>query len=221
MWCIPKLDEEYIERMEDILDLYQKPYDPKEPVVCLDEKSIQLLAEVRAPIQTTSTAVRKRDYEYKRGGTRNIFVTVEPRGGIRRTKVTRHRKKEDFAHTLKELVIDQYSTADTIHLVMDNLNTHFRKSLVDTLGEKEADRLWSRITVHYTPKHASWLNMAEIEIGILSRQVLKKRLPDEQTLKDETRMWQTRRNRRRKQINWRFTKVDARKAMKYEPTGLG
>lgn len=218
MWCIPTLTEEYIARMEDILDLYEQPCNPNEPVVCLDEKSIQLLAEVRDPVTSSTTAVRKRDYEYKRNGTRNIFVAVEPKGGRRRTKVTRRRKKADFAHALRELVIERYPKADTIHLVMDNLNTHFKKSLIETFGEEEADRLWGRITPHYTPKHASWLNMAEIEIGILSRQVLRKRIPDEATLVQETAVWQAHRNRRRKKINWRFTKEDARKVLKYEPS---
>lgn len=221
MWCIPKLTEEYIERMEDILDLYQRPYNPKEPVVCLDEKSIQLLAEVRDPVTSSTTAVRKRDYEYKRNGTRNIFVAVEPKGGRRRLKVTKRRKKPDFARALRELIINRYPEADTIHLVMDNLNTHFRKSLTETFGQAEADRLWSRITPHYTPKHASWLNMAEIEIGILSRQILKARIPDEQALKTGIRTWQAQRNRRRKKINWRFTKEDARKVLKYEPADSG
>lgn len=206
--------------MEDILDLYEQPYNPNEPVVCFDEKSTQLLADVREPV-TSSTAVRKRDYEYKRNGTRNIFVAVEPKGGIRRTKVTRRRKKADFAHALHELVLRQHPDATTIHLVMDNLNTHFKKSLVETFRDQEADRMWSRITPHYTPKHASWLNMAEIEIGILSRQALKKRIPDEPTLYHETTAWQTQRNRRRKKINWRFTKEDARKALKYEPANSG
>ena len=220
MWCIPTLNEEYITRMENILDLYEKPYDPKEPVICLDEKSIQLLADIREPQLAVPGTIRKQDYEYKRNGTRNIFVSVEPKGGRRRVKVTRKRKKCDFTYALKHLIINRYTEATTIHVVMDNLNTHFKKSLVDTLGEKEANRLWGRITPHYTPKHASWLNMAEIEIGILTRQVLKKRLKNESILKEETAIWQRQRNRQRKIINWRYTKQDARKALKYDPTEL-
>lgn len=217
MWCIPKLTEEYISRMENILDLYAKPYDPCEPVICFDEKSTQLLADKRPVEQTRQGVLRKRDYEYQRHGTRNVFVAVEPRGGKRHTKITKKRKKRQFAYALKQLILNQYPRARKIHLVMDNLNTHFKTSLIATFGEKEADRLWSRITPHYTPKHASWLNMAEIEIGILSRQVLQKRIGDEQTLKTETRIWQHRRNRQRKTITWRFTKQDARKALKYDP----
>ncbi len=217
MWCIPTLTNEYIERMEDILDLYEKPYNPKEPVICFDEKSIQLLAGVRDLQLTTTRTIRKQDYEYKRHGIRNIFVAVEPKAGKRHVKVTKRRRKQEFSYALKHLIIDRYQAVDTIHVVMDNLNTHFKKSLVDTLGEKEADRLWSMITPHYTPKHASWLNMAEIEIGILSRQALKRRLGDEQTLKVETGAWEKTRNRQRKTIDWRFTKKDARRALKYKP----
>lgn len=221
MWCVPTLTDEYIQRMEDILDLYQQPYNAKEPVVCFDEKSTQLLADTREPQPTTVTTLRKRDYEYKRNGTRNIFVAVEPKAGRRRVKVTGKRKKKDFAYALKHLIINQYSKVDTVHVVMDNLNTRFKKSLTETFGEVEADKLWGKLTLHYTPKHASWLNIAEIEIGILSRQALKKRLGDEQTLKTETRAWQKHRNRRRAKINWRFTKHDARKALKYEPKESG
>jgi transposase len=215
MWCIPKLTEEYIERMEDLLDLYHKPYDATEPVVCFDEKSTQLLADTRPPQPTTTTRARKRDYEYKRNGTRNIFVAVEPKGGKRRTKVTKRRTKKDFADAIRQLIVNQYPRARTIHLVMDNLNTHYKKSLIETFGEAAADRLWSRLTVHYTPKHASWLNMAEIEIGILSRQALKKRLEDERRLKQETAAWERHRNRAGAIIAWTFTKKDARAVFKY------
>lgn len=215
MWCIPTLTKEYIERMEDILDLYAKPYDASEPVVCLDEKSTQLLAETRPVEQTKPGVMRKRDYEYKRNGTRNIFVAVEPKGGRRRIQVTTRRTKQDFAYAVQQLIIDQYPHATKIHLVMDNLNTHGKNSLTQTFGTVEADRLWNQLAVHYTPKHASWLNMAEIEIGILTRQVLKKRLGDERLLKRETGGWERHRNRHRKTITWKFTKKDARNVFKY------
>ncbi|PIT97752.1 MAG: hypothetical protein COT71_04455 [Candidatus Andersenbacteria bacterium CG10_big_fil_rev_8_21_14_0_10_54_11] len=215
MWCIPALTEEYIERMEDLLDLYQQPYDPCEPVVCFDEKTTQLLADTR-PVQPAAPGtLRKRDYEYRRNGTRNIFVAVEPKGGKRRTAVTARRTKQDFAYAVRQLIVNQYPHARTIHLVMDNLNTHAKKSLVETFGEAEANRLWSRLTAHYTPKHASWLNMAEIEIGILSRQALKKRLEDERRLKQETTAWERHRNRTRATITWTFTKKDARAVFNY------
>jgi len=220
MWCIPKLTDEYIELMEDILDLYEKPYNPQEPVICCDEKSIQLLEDTREGTPTTETSARKVDYEYKRNGTRNIFVSVEPKRGKRRTKVTKRRTKKDFAYAIKQLILQEYPHATTIHLVMDNLNTHFQKSLMATFGKEEADILWGKLTGHYTPKHASWLNMAEIEIGILSRQALKKRIGDEVTLKSEIRAWQIKRNREKKTITWKFTKEDARKALKYVPTEL-
>jgi len=216
MWCIPKLTEEYIERMEDILDLYEKPYNPREPVICFDEKSIQLLEDTREEEQAREGVLRKRDYEYKRNGARNIFVTVEPKGGKRRTKVTARRTKKDFAYAVRQLIVNQYPHARTIHLVMDNLNTHFKKSLSETFGAAEANRLWGRLTPHYTPKHASWLNMAEIEIGILSRQALKKRLGDERILKQETTAWERHRNRAGATITWTFTKKDARAVFKYE-----
>jgi transposase len=215
MWCIPTLTPEYVTRMEDILDLYAKPYNPAEPVVCFDEKSTQLLADTRPPQPTTAASVRKRDYEYQRNGTRNIFVAVEPKGGKRRIKVTRRRTKKEFARAVKRLIVSQYPRARTIHLVMDNLNTHYKKSLVETFGATEANRLWNRLTVHYTPKHASWLNMAEIEIGILSRQALRKRLGDELMLRVEVTAWERSRNRTGAQINWQFTTADARKVFKY------
>jgi transposase len=220
MWCIPKLTAKYIRRMEDILKLYLRPYNPTEPVVCFDEKSTQILAPTRDSLPLCVGKSKRADYEYERLGTRNIFVTVEPKAGKRRLKVTRKRKKRDFAYALKQLVINQYQQADTIHVVMDNLNTHGKKSLIDTFGETEADRLWSKITPHYTPTHASWLNMAEIEIGVLTRQVLKKRWVAVSEMVQAVRIWQRNRNKRRVKINWKFTAADARKKFDYDPTEL-
>ena len=220
MWCIPKLTAEYIRRMEDILELYLRPYNPKEPVICLDEKSTQVLASTRPALALAAGKSHRVDYEYERLGTRNIFVTVEPQAGKRRLKITRRRKAEDFAYALKHLIIDQYPDAATVHVVMDNLNTHFKKSLVKTFGAAEADRLWSRITPHYTPKHASWLNMAEIEIGVVTRQVLKKRWESVSAMAQAVRLWQRNRNRNHVTINWKFTAADARKKFDYDPTEL-
>ncbi len=206
MWCIGKLNEEYRERMYNLLELYAKPYDKLEPVICVDEKSKQLLAETRESIRGK---IKKTDYEYKRNGTRNIFVAVEPRGGKRKIKVTKHRKKQDYAYFVKDLVMRKYKNAKKIHLVADNLNTHFAKSFYDTFSEKEAAEILSRIEFHYTPKHASWLNMAEIEIGIMDRQCLARRIPTAKKLTSEINAWQKKRNKSKAIIRWKFTKQDA------------
>src|SRR3989338_8829548 len=166
MWCIPKLTPEFKERMEDILTVYAKPYDPKEPVVCLDEKSKQLLADSRPSRPTAPGKSAIQDYEYVRKGTANIFVAVEPLPGKRITKVTKHRRKPDYA-LFAEKLISAYPHARTIHLVQDNLNIHFLASLIEAFGLRKAKRLWKHFTLHYTPKHASWLNMAEIEINAI------------------------------------------------------
>jgi hypothetical protein len=210
MWCIPTLTPEFKERMEDILTLYEKPYDPLEPVVCFDEKSKQLLKDSRGAKAAKPGKVRIRDYEYVRNGTRNIFVAVEPKGGRRKTEVTQCRKKPDYARFV-ETVIDSYPDADTIHWVQDNLNTHFITSLVEAFGIRKAKRLWKRLTLHYTPKHASWLNMAEIEIGVLSRQCIKGRVPSVEVLERKVAAWERKRNGKRCRINWKFTKKKARK----------
>ncbi|KAF0139843.1 MAG: transposase, partial [Ignavibacteria bacterium] len=165
MWCIPKLDKEYIDRMEDVLDLYEKPYNPKEPVVCLDEKSIQLLKSAREDVAAKKDGqITKRDSEYIRCGTANAFCGIEPKAGKHFTIVTRRRKRPDFAKVLNK-ISKRYPKAKTINLVMDNLNTHNEKSLVTYYGKKEGHEIWRRFTIHYTPKHGSWLNQAEIEIG--------------------------------------------------------
>lgn len=206
MWCVGNLTPEYRERMYDILDLYAKEYDPEEPVVCVDEKSKQLLGETREPLKGK---IRKTDYEYKRNGTRNIFVSVEPKGGRRFARVTRYRKKADFAKFVRHLADKKYPKAKVIHLVLDNLNTHFEKSFTETFDEKEAKRILSRIRFHYTPKHASWLDMAEIEIGIMDRQCLDRRIPTEKELRKEINAWQKERNKMNAKIVWKFTRQDA------------
>jgi len=208
MWCIPKLTPEFKERMEDLLDLYAKPYDPNEPVICLDEKSKQLLANSRPSPPAAPGKITIRDYEYVRKGTRNIFVAVEPKNGKRMTEVTKQRKKVDYAMFVQQIE-ETYAEAETIHLVQDNLNTHFLSSLIEKFGVRKAKKIWKRFTCHYTPKHASWLNMAEIEIGVLSRQCIKGRIPSAEILERKVAAWQRRRNAKRCKICWKFTKEKA------------
>lgn len=216
MWCVPKLTPEFIKRMEHILDLYALPRKEKEPVVCIDEKNKQLLKNIRTALPSTEHAARRVDYEYKRNGTRNIFCAVEPKGGKRRMAVTKRRTKQDFATFVKTLVQSDYPAADLVHIVCDNLNTHFDGSFYKTFGKEEGDRILSRIRFHYTPKHASWLNMAEIELSVLSRTAIKGRIPTEEDLMLSTQRFERTRNERRATIQWKFTKNDARRAMKYE-----
>jgi hypothetical protein len=213
MWCIGALTEEYRERMYDLLDLYARPFQPREPVVCLDEKSKQLLRDTREPLPIKPGAPAKHDYEYARGGTCNLFVAVEPKGGRRTVAVTDHRAKTDFVSFVQHLLEHVYTKARCIHLVMDNLNTHFRKCFEEVLGVRKTRTLLRRVVFHYTPKHASWLNMAEIEIGILDRQCLDRRLPDRATIIAEVAAWQARRNAEHRSIEWSFTRQDADRKM--------
>ena len=209
MWCIGRITEEYRKRMYDLLHLYSLPYRKQEPVVCIDEKSKQLLGETRSPVPAKPGAPAKLDYEYKRAGTCNVFVAVEPKGGRRVAEVTARRTKPDFVSFVKMLLEQVYGSARKVHLVLDNLNTHFRSCFEEVLGRKAAARLFRRVEFHYTPKHASWLNMAEIEIGILDRQCLDRRLPDRATMTSEVAAWQRRRNAERRSIKWTFTRQDA------------
>lgn len=209
MWCIPKLTPEFKERMEDILTLYAKPYNPKEPVVCQDEKSKQLLADSRPSLPTVPGKSAIQDYEYVRKGTANIFVAVEPSAGKRLTEVTAHRKKTDYALFVERLIA-AYPEADTIHLVQDNLNIHFIASLIEAFGLRKARRLWKRLTPHYTPKHASWLNMAEIEINAIGAQCLDRRIDSIGKLRTEVQACTNRRNEKCAKITWKFTPEKAR-----------
>ena len=209
MWCIGALTEAYRQRMYDLLDLYARPFRAEEPVVCLDEKSKQLLKDTRPPLPTRPNSPAKQDYEYFRAGTCNLFVAVEPKGGRWTVVINDHRAKIDFVAFVQHLLKQVYVTAQRIHLVMDNLNTHFRKCFEEVLGAKEAKALLRRVVFHYTPKHASWLNMAEIEIGILDRQCLDRRLPDRAMLTAEVNAWQLRRNMEQRGIEWAFTRQDA------------
>ena len=209
MWCIGRLTSEYRDRMYGLLDLYARPHDAEEPVICVDEKSKQMLQQTRRPLPGRAGVVAKEDYEYKRAGTRNLFVAVEPKGRHREVAVTARRTKSDFVNFVRGLVEGVYAGARKIHLVLDNLNTHFRSSFEEVLGVEAATVLLARVAFHYTPKHASWLNMAEIEIGILDRQCLGRRLGDETLLKHEVFQWQDRRNQEQRGIEWTFTRQDA------------
>lgn len=170
MWCIGKITQEYRDRMYDLLDLYQQEYDALRPVICIDEKSKQLLEETRKPIAMKPGSPYKYDYEYKRKGITNLFVAVEPKAGKRIVKITDSRAKPDYAYFVKEILEKHYPQAKSIRLVADNLNTHFTSSFYETFSKSQADKLLKRIEFYYTPKHASWLNMAELEINIMDRQ---------------------------------------------------
>jgi len=216
MWCVGELDSDYIQRMEDVLRVYEKPYNPAEPVVCLDEKPVPLHADVRAPMPAKPGTEARRDNEYKRCGTANVFGVVEPKAGRHFTTATPDRSAFQFAQVIFHLALE-YPEARTIHLVMDNLNTHRRKSLTDLYGAATGDEIWDRFTIHYTPKHGSWLDQAEIELSLFSRQCLgSRRIPDLSTLQRETKIWNRQANRERTTINWRFTRRKARKTFHYQ-----
>ena len=222
MWCVAELDRKYVEKMEDVLAVSEKPYQADEPVLCLDEKPIALHADVRPPRPASPGKPLRPDNEYKRCGTANVFGVVEPKAGRHFTTATPDRSAAQFAQVISHLA-EQYPAAQTIHLVMDNLNIHCRKSLTDSFGDEVGGKLWGRFTVHYTPKHGSWLNQAEIELSLYSRQCLgKRRIPDLGTLRRETRIWNRKADRSRTTINWTFTRNKARKAFHYsKPRGVG
>lgn len=207
--------------MEHILWLYALPDDLLHPLVCFDEKSIQLLAQTRKVIDCRPGKATRQDYEYKRNGTRNLFMFVAPKRGERNVLVTNRRTKIDFAQAMRYLVDVMYPEAEYINLVMDNLNTHHYHSLVEAFGKIEADRIMSRLRFHFTPAHASWLNMAEVELSVLSGQCLSRRIADDWTLRYQIAAWENARNARKAQIRWKFTTEDARKVFKqYYPTSL-
>ena len=199
--------------MEDVLSLYEQPYDATRPVVCFDEKSVQLVAETRVAKAVAPGQPRRYDYEYERKGTANIFMAVEPLGGKRYVTVTERRTKLDFAAQMQKLVDVHYAEAECIRLVCDNLNTHKPASLYEAFPPAEARRLLQRLEFHYTPKHASWLDMAEIELSVLTRECLNRRLPDKATLERETAAWQDCRNQAGIPVKWRFTVHNARTAL--------
>jgi hypothetical protein len=209
MWCIGTLSEEYRRRMYDVLELYERPYRESEPVICIDEKSKQLIRESRRPLAMKPGVPMKCDYEYVRAGTCNVFVAVEPKGGRRVVEITERRTKPEFVGFVQQLLERTYASARKVHLVLDNLNTHFRSCFEEVLGEAAARTLLRRVEFHHTPKHASWLNMAEIEIGILDRQCLGRRLMDRATARREVNTWQRQRNAKRRGIDWTFTRQEA------------
>jgi DDE superfamily endonuclease len=200
--------------MEDVLDVYQRPYDPQRPQVCLDEASKQLLGEVREPLPLRPGQPAREDYEYERHGTANLFLVSEPLRGRRHVTVTDQRTRLDFAHVIKEVVDVHYPEAESIVLVMDNLNTHSPASLYEAFEPAAAKRLADKLEIHYTPKHGSWLNMAEIELSVLGRQCLAQRLPNKERLTEEVAAWEARRNQHSVRIDWRFTTADARIKLK-------
>ena len=216
MWCVAELDEDYIAKMEDVLALYEKPYRRAEPVICLDEKPVSLHADVRPSRPARPGHIAKRDNEYKRCGTANIFAVVEPKAGRHFTCATPNRSAAQFARVVQRIVA-HYPFARTIHLVMDNLNIHCRKSLTDHLGQKEGRYVWRRLKVHYTPKHGSWLNQAEIELSLLSRQCLgSRRIPTLDQLASGIRAWNAKANHDRLSIQWKFTRNAARSKFGYQ-----
>jgi hypothetical protein len=216
MWCVAELDDDYIAKMEDVLETYEKPYDPLQPVVCLDEKPVTLHADVRPSSPAEPGREARRDNEYQRCGTANVFCAVEPKAGRHFTFATPDRSGFEFAQVAFHVAI-QYPAADTIHLVMDNLNIHRRKSLTDLYGAEIGGEIWDRFTIHHTPTHGSWLNQAEIEIAIFSRQCLgSRRIPDLKTLRRESRAWNRRMNRDRIKIEWKFDRRAARRKFGYK-----
>ena len=196
--------------MEDVLEVYKLPYDEKRPVVCFDEANRQLIGEIREPRPVQPNQVARYDYEYVRNGVANLFMMFEPHAGRREVKITERRTKQDFAHCLRDLAETHYSDAEKIVLVMDNLNTHSLASLYATFEPVMARRLAERFEIHYTPKHGSWLNMAELEIGVLSRQCLARRIPSMEKMNSEVEGWVEQRNRHKTTARWQFTTDDAR-----------
>jgi hypothetical protein len=205
---------EFVWRMEDVLDLYAMPYDPRRPLVCFDEHLVQLIVETRHPLPAEPGRPERYDYEYKRNGTRNLFLFFQPLAGFRHVRVTERRTKVDFAHCMQFLIDDLFPEADKVVVVLDNLNTHGPVSLYETFQPAEAKRILDRLAFHYTPKHGSWLNMVEIEIGVLCEQCLADRIPDEETLRREIAAWETTRNQQGATVNWQFTSIDARNKLK-------
>jgi hypothetical protein len=200
--------------MEDVLDVYHRPPDPKRPLVCFDEASKQHVKETRTPLQAKPGSLAKYDYEYERNGTSNIFIFFAPHLAWRHLKITDRRTMVDFAHGMKDLVDVHFADAEIIVLVMDNLNTHKLASLYHAFAPAEAKRIIDKLEIHYTPNHGSWLNMAEIELSVLQRQCLQARMPDQEALIEKVSAWENRRNSLDVSVNWQFTTEDARVKLK-------
>ena len=207
------MSPEFVACMEDVLDLYEEPYDPERPVVCFDETSKQLIKEKRDPIPPKKGRHERFDYEYKRNGTRNLFMFCEPLAGWRHLEVTERRTMEDFAHQMRWLADVAYPRAEKIRLVLDNLNTHRPASMYQTFEPKEARRVIKRLEFHHTPKHGSWLNMAEIEFSVFGKQCLARRIADEETLRSEVAALEIERNQAKATIDWRFSTRAAREKL--------
>jgi len=200
--------------MEDVLEVYHRPYDPQQPVVCMDECSKQLIGEVREPLPPKPGHVAKYDSEYERKGTANVFMAVEPLAGKRTARVTDRRTRVDWAHFIRMLLVTMYPDAAKVVLVMDNLNTHSIASLYEAFDPETARALAARLEIHYTPKHGSWLNMAETELSVLSRQCLDRRIECKEVMEQEVEQWEKSRNEANMRINWRFTTANARIKLK-------
>jgi hypothetical protein len=213
MWCVPKIDGEYVARMEDVLDLYAEAPDPMRPVVCFDESPTQLIGETRQPIPATPGQIERVDYEYRRNGTVNLFVFLDTHRPWRKVNVTDHRTAKDFAVCMRELVDLHYPQAEQIRVVMDNLSTHTPGSLYEAFPAPEAHRILGRLEFHFTPKHASWLNMVEIEIGVLKSQCLGRRIDTREWLEREIAAWECKRNAAGARVSWMFTTDTARTKM--------
>jgi hypothetical protein len=215
MWCVAELTPEYVAKMEDVLALYERPYNAREPVVCLDEKPVSLHADVRPARVARPGHIAKRDNEYARCGTANLFGIVEPKAGRHFTTATPDRSAQQFAVMVRRIVT-AYPRARRLHLVLDNLNIHCQKSLTDAFGPREGRRVWRRLCVHFTPTHGSWLNQAELELSLVSRGCLgRRRIASLAALREETRAWTHRANQARTRIDWRFTRTDARRKFGY------
>ena len=213
MWCIPKVDVNFVAQMEDVLDLYAEPPNKKRPVVCFDETPRQLIGESRVPVAPKPGRPVRFDYEYVRNGTANVFMFVDAHRSWRHAKITDRRACSDFAECMRYLVDTHYPAAERIRVVLDNLSTHTPTALYETFEPAEARRILRRIEFHYTPKHASWLNMVEIEIGVMASQCLARRIPTKAILVSEVKAWERRRNRDAARIRWLFTVDHARKKL--------
>jgi len=210
-WCIPPhANAEFVCQMEDVLEVYQRPYDPNRPLVCLDETNKQLIGEETLPVPASPGKAVRYDYEYTRNGVANLFMTFEPLAGRREVTVTERRTRKEYAECLRHLSDEVYPEAEKIVLVQDNLNTHSAASLYEAFSAEEARRLAERFEFHYTPKHGSWLNMAEIEFSILGRQCLSRRIDNADDLRREIQAWEQPRNDSGNTVNWHFTTQDAR-----------
>jgi len=215
MWCIPEASAAYVAAMEDVLDVYEMPYNAEEPVVCFDETSKQLIAEKRIPTPAQPGKPRRQDYEYRRNGTRNLFMFFEPLTNYRHVEVTQRRTKQDFARCMRWLTDVAYPDVRVLHVVLDNLNTHTAAALYETFAPAEARRILKRLRFHFTPKHGSWLNMAEIEFSIFARLCLNQRIPDATSLQRELLALEAERNQKQATVNWQFSTEDARLKLKH------